>query len=137
MQDNGLNDSVKLINFEFKTDDEEKNINTLQDIFTQNRNIKAAITFNSKVYKFAHYLEKIEKKDLHVIGYDLLEENVKLLKEGIVSTLIAQRPEKQAYNSIRNLCRSLIFNQEITRINYVPIDILIKENIDYYLHYQE
>ena len=137
MQDNDLYNKTKLISFEIKNDEEDKNINALQTIFVQNSNIKAVITFNSKIYKIAHYLEKIGKKELHVIGYDLLDENVKLLKEGVVSALIAQRPEKQAYNSIHNLCKKLIFNQKITQINYVPIDILMKENIDYYLQYQE
>jgi LacI family transcriptional regulator len=133
IKDNNLENDAQLINFEINNEDEELNQYALQEIFEEHQNIKAAIIFNSKVYKFARYLEKIGKKGLNVIGYDLLDENVTLLREGVVDKLIAQRPEKQAYNSIHNLCKKLIFNQEVIQINYVPIDILIKENIDYYL----
>jgi len=62
---------------------------------------------------------------------------VAYLKQGIIDYLIAQRPDKQAYYSVRDLCRELIFRQEIKKINYVPIDILLKENIEDYLQFRE
>jgi hypothetical protein len=35
------------------------------------------------------------------------------------------------------MCRELIFKQEIKKINYVPIDILMKENIEDYMNFTE
>ena len=35
------------------------------------------------------------------------------------------------------MCAKLIQKQSITKINYVPIDILIKENIEDYMQFGE
>lgn len=136
-----INDSdlqnVELINIEFNDVDNEENLSKLQQVCLQNSNIKAAIVFNSKVYRLATLLSEINMGHVKLIGYDLLSENVKYLKNNIVSYLISQRPEKQSYMIINDLCKKYIFNQDIQRNNFVPIDILIKENIEDYLNFQE
>ena len=68
----------------------------------------------------------------NLIGYDLLERNVKSLKEGSVTFLIAQQPELQGSNGIKALCDHLIFKKDVSCINYMPIDLLTAETIDYY-----
>ena len=78
------------------------------------------------------YLQSRGKKDFNLIGYDLLERNVTCLKEGSISFLIAQQPELQGANGIKALCDHLIFKKEVTCINYMPIDLLTVETIDYY-----
>ena len=129
--------NIKLINAELKDGDDQLNIDILKQIFADSVNIKAAIVFNSKVYRLARYLDEINHADVRLIGYDLLEQNVSYLKQDVISYLIAQRPDKQAYLSIRDMCRELIFKQHTKRINYVPIDVLIKENIEDYVLFQE
>jgi len=137
VEDVNMTDKLKIINLEFNDNDEVSNLQKVREAFENNSNIKAAITFTSKVYRLANYIEKLQHDDVHIIGYDLLEKNVHYLKQGIVSYLIAQRPDKQAYFTVQDMCRELIFKQEISRINYVPIDVLMKENIDYYLKFNE
>ena len=66
------------------------------------------------------------------MGYDLLERNVKCLMGGSVSFLIAQQPELQGFDGIKALCDYLIFKKEIPRENFMPIDLLTKENIEFY-----
>ncbi|HET7732237.1 MAG TPA: substrate-binding domain-containing protein, partial [Paludibacter sp.] len=109
----------------------------LSEVFNANSNIKGAITFNSKVYRLAMHLDALNHTDVRLIGYDLLDQNVNYLQQGVISYLIAQRPDKQAYFTVRDMCKELIFKQEIKKINYVPIDILIKENIEDYMHFTE
>ena len=104
----------------------------LDDFFCEHPDVKHGITFNSKVYIIGEYLQQRRKSDFSLIGYDLLERNVTCLKEGTVSFLIAQQPELQGFNSIKTLCDHLIFRKEVTCTNYMPIDLLTKENIDYY-----
>ena len=104
----------------------------LDDFFREHPDVKHGITFNSKVYIIGEYLQQRRKSDFSLIGYDLLERNVTCLKEGTVSFLIAQQPELQGFNSIKTLCDHLIFRKEVTCTNYMPIDLLTKENIDYY-----
>jgi LacI family transcriptional regulator len=137
IENDGLKEKLKLIDVLLVDNDEDANVNLLREIFAGHHAIKAAITFNSKVYQLAMYLETLQQTDVRLLGYDLLEKNVSYLKQGVISYLIAQRPEKQVYCSIRDMCRELIFKQAVTKINYAPIDILMKENIDYYIDFKE
>jgi LacI family transcriptional regulator len=135
IEDHDLLDQFEIIPVEFNNDNENINRDLLQELFVIHSNIKAAITFNSKVHRMAMHLQVLHQTHVRLIGYDLLEQNVLYLKQGVIDFLIAQRPDKQAYCSIRDLCRELIFKQEIKKINYVPIDILLKENIEDYLQF--
>jgi len=130
-------DKYELINVELNDNDEKLNQNLLEKTFEQHKNIRGAITFNSKVYRLAKHFEDLNIYNISLLGYDLLDENIKYLKEGIISFLIAQRPQKQAYFTVRDMCRELIFQQNVEKINYVPIDILMKENIEDYLNFIE
>ncbi len=129
--------NLKLIYVEIQDKNDEQNLEQLRDIFNSHKNIKAAITFNSKVYRLARYFYTLEKSEIRLIGYDLLSQNVEYLKQDVISYLIAQRPEKQAYLTIRDLCRELIFKQPIKQVNFVPVDVLVKENIEDYMSFQE
>ena len=51
-----------------------------------------------------------------------------------VTALIAQRPERQGYDGIKSLCNHLLFKQGSEKVNLMPIDILLKENLKYYLN---
>lgn len=129
--------NIELINLELTDENEDENRDALKLVFEKYNNIKAAITFNSKAYRLAMHLQNLKHSDVQLIGYDLLEENLKYLKQDVISYLIAQRPEKQAYLSVRDLCSVLVFKQEINKNNYVPMDILMKENIEDYLLFGE
>lgn len=137
IEENNLKENLQLIFVEFNNDDEMANRQILENVFATHGNIQAAITFNSKVHRFAMHLEALNHTNVRLIGYDLLEKNVGYLQKGIINYLIAQRPDKQAYFSVRDMCRKLIFKQEIKKINYVPIDILLKENIVDYMDFTE
>jgi LacI family transcriptional regulator len=132
-----LKDELTLIDILMENDNETANIALFKDVFAKHHRIKAAIIFNSKVYRLANYFEILQQTDIRLVGYDLLEKSIDYLKQGGISYLIAERPEKQVYCSIRDMCRELIFKQKVTKVNYMPIDILMKENIDYYLEFKE
>ena len=137
LEDNKLSEYFEIVNVELKNDDESSNKELLEKVFSSNKNIRAAITFNSKVYRLARYLVELKQSNIRLIGYDLLKQNINYLKQGVINCLIAQRPDKQSYSSVRDMCKELIFRQEIRKINYVPIDILLKENIEDYMHFIE
>ncbi|GAB1415254.1 substrate-binding domain-containing protein [Paludibacter sp.] len=131
------NNFCELIEIVLVDDNDEANIQQLQSVFSNHPDIKAAITFNSKVFRLAKFINDINRRDVVLLGYDLLQENIHYLKSGIISYLIAQRPEKQAYRSVEDLCNKFIFNKHNQRINFMPIDILMKENIDYFVDFQD
>ena len=53
---------------------------------------------------------------------------------GIGSLEVKQRPERQGYDGVKSLCNHLLFKQNSEKVNLMPIDILLKENLKYYLN---
>jgi LacI family transcriptional regulator len=67
-----------------------------------------------------------------IVGYDLIPQNVKLLKEGKIDFLICQKPEVQGFQAIHLLFDFLVKKEKIKKENYTSIDLITKENIDFY-----
>ena len=124
--------SCNILELDLHAERNDEDNEMLDEFFRAHPSVKNGITFNSKVYIVGEYLQSRGKKDFNLIGYDLLERNVTCLKEGSVSFLIAQQPELQGLNGIKALCDHLIFKKDVTCINYMPIDLLTVETIDYY-----
>lgn len=100
------------------------------------KNIKGIFVTNSKVFNIGRLIEKYDLKDIQVIGHDLLKENIDYLKKGIVQFLICQRPEEQGYNAINKLFKYVVQKGIIATENYTSIDIVTKENVDYYKEFK-
>ena len=100
------------------------------------RNIKGIFVTNSKVFYAGRLVEKMKLSGIKIIGHDLLNENVIYLKKDIVQFLICQRPEEQGYNAINKLFRHVVQKRTVEMENYTSIDIVTKENIDYYKEFK-
>jgi LacI family transcriptional regulator len=87
----------------------------------------------SKSYLIALYLEEKGKKSINLIGYDLLDMNVKYLKMGVTKFLIGQRPEEQTYKGIKKLFEYLSLNKVPDKIEYLPVDVVTSENVEFFL----
>lgn len=123
----------KLHEVELKLGDNEYNFMKLDALFQAHPRIEGAVVFNSTCYILGHYLKEREMKHIRLVGYDLIKKNTELLSEGIIAALIAQRPERQGYDGIKSLCNRLVLKQEPEKVNLMPIDILVRENLKYYL----
>ena len=126
--------SGKLHEVELKISDSVYNFAKLNEIFELNPGIKGAIIFNSTCYILGNYLKTRGMQAVKLVGYDLIERNTQLLSEGVITALIAQRPERQGYEGIKSLCNYLLFKQKTEKVNLMPIDILLRENLKYYLN---
>ena len=89
---------------------------------------------NSRVHKVARYLDSHKKNHIFLVGYDLTDDNLVYLRKGVIDFLICQKPEEQGYNSTMAMFNYLLTHKPVMKINYSPIDILAKENVDYYLN---
>ncbi|MFD2599437.1 substrate-binding domain-containing protein [Sphingobacterium corticis] len=87
---------------------------------------------NSRVASVAKYFADRKIKNVKLIGYDFLEENVNYMKENVIDFLICQKPQEQGYRGIMTLYQHLNGNAENPETQYMPIDILTKENYQYY-----
>ena len=104
----------------------------LTEVLEQNPDITAIFVTNSRVFSVAKFLEKKELDDIMLIGYDYIEENIQYLKSGRINFLICQKPEEQGYRGIMALYHHLILKIPIANIDYMPIDIITKENYEFY-----
>ncbi|MBN1952373.1 MAG: LacI family DNA-binding transcriptional regulator [Bacteroidales bacterium] len=108
----------------------------LDKAFEQYPNISGIFITNSRASKIAQYLYERGRKGLMLVGYDLVNENVDFLERGIITFLIGQKPEEQGYKSILAMFNYLMADKHMEKTNYSPIDIIMKENIDYYKNYK-
>lgn len=122
----------RLLDVELRLDDEPCNARTLDDLFARHPSIAGAVTFNSTCYILAGYLASRRRSEVRLVGYDVIERNRRMLSEGIVTALVAQRPEMQGYRGVMSLCAWLVEGVRPASVNNLPIDILVKENIAYY-----
>ena len=108
----------------------------LSDFFRKHPKATLGAVFNSRVYQVGHYLREKGQNMTGLIGYDLLRNNTELLKSGEVTYLIGQRPGLQGYCGVKTLCDNIVFKKSVEPLKYMPIDILIKENIDFYFEFE-
>jgi LacI family transcriptional regulator len=94
--------------------------------------IKAAFVTNSRVFEVANYFERKKIRSISLLGYDLLPQNVEALKRGSIEFLISQKPEQQGYLGVMTLFGKIVLKKDVQQVQYIPIDILTKENIDFY-----
>lgn len=122
----------KLITLEIDDPASESFSEKLKNTLDTDQSVKGIFVTNSQVNYLAKFLEQTGRVDIRVIGHDLISENIEYLKKGTVDFLICQRPEDQGYNAVITLFDHIILKKLVSTDNYTPIDIITKENLDYY-----
>lgn len=97
-----------------------------------NQHVRGIFVTNSQVYKVAEYLEEKKISNIRLIGHDLIPKNMEYTRKGVVDFLICQRPEEQGYQAINVLFQHIILKKQVIPENYTSIDIVTKENLDFY-----
>jgi LacI family transcriptional regulator len=102
-------------------------------IFRQHPDLRGIFVTNASTHRAAAYVEsRAAAGKVHVIGYDLIDENVRYLREGAVDFLISQQPERQGYEGIYALYRHVVLKEPVPKKVTMQIDIVTSENVDYY-----
>ncbi len=106
----------------------------MREFFTGNPDIRHAVSFNSSVHIIADFLrlEMPEHPHVTLLGYDALDANVECVRNGSVDFLIAQHPQSQGLNCFRSMFNSCVLKMVLPRDHYMAIELLTKENIDFY-----
>lgn len=94
--------------------------------------ISGIFVTNSRVHKVARFLNETGRKRIRLVGYDLLPENILFLEQDRIDFLISQRPEEQAFLGLNSLYNLVVFKREPDPKQWLPIDIITRENIAYY-----
>lgn len=103
----------------------------LDPVFTKKKNIGLVFVTNSRVSHVAHYIKE-EQKDVILVGYDFVKENIQYLDEGIINFLICQKPGEQAYKGVMALYKHIILGLPVEEHIYMPIDVIMKSNYSFY-----
>ncbi len=104
----------------------------LSALIKKQNNIGAILVTNSRVSVVAKYLETAGLKDIILLGYDFINENVNYLKKGFIDFLICEKPQEQGYRGIMALFQYLVFSKPMEKRYFMPIDIITKENYQFY-----
>jgi LacI family transcriptional regulator len=72
-----------------------------------------------------------------MVGFDLIEENLDYLKQDKINFLINQNPVKQGFLGVMNIFNHLILKKELTKKQYLPLDVVMLENMQYYIEKEE
>jgi len=72
------------------------------------------------------------RRNIQIMGYDMVPKNEQCIRQGSISFLIAQHAYQQGYASVDALFNAIVMKREVNPVNYMPIEILTKENVDFY-----
>ena len=128
----------RVVKWEFAEFDQPSRLRRfLLDIFEDHPRLKGIFVTNSRAYKILDCLGADWHADLRVVGFDLLPPNLRYLEENRIAFLINQNPVQQGYRGIINLYTHLLRKGEVPSVQYLPLDIVVTENVQYYLQRQE
>ncbi|MEX2232963.1 MAG: substrate-binding domain-containing protein [Cyclobacteriaceae bacterium] len=128
---NGLTFEINEFSLRPNEPDFERQLNTLLN----DQQLKGIFVSTSKgTAVVASYLEKNGKRKIRLIGYDILEDNLKYLKAGTIDFLINQNPKRQAFLAISHLANHLIFKKQAPERDLFPLEVITQQNLDSYLH---
>lgn len=97
-------------------------------------NLQGIFVSTSKAtYLIASFLEKHGRPGVKLIGYDMLDENIRYMKKGIIHFLINQNPKRQAFLGVNHLVGHLILHKSAPASDLLPLEIITRENLDSYL----
>lgn len=95
--------------------------------------LRGIFVTNSRAYKLVEALGEETARRVKIVGFDLVEPNLQFLSENKISFLINQNAWHQGYLGVLAAVNNLILKKDIERYQYLPLDIVVRENVEYYL----
>lgn len=125
--------AIKIINLELPIDGTRQQYdNMLEQFFTEHPNIHHCITLGSKAHVMGDFLLRTNRREVQIMGYDMVKKNAECLRQGSISFLIAQHAYQQGYCSVDALFKAVVLKKKIQPVNYMPIELLTPENVNFY-----
>ncbi|WP_396591945.1 LacI family DNA-binding transcriptional regulator [Allomuricauda sp. R78024] len=125
--ENGIDSplTITLMSGDFKT--------KLISFLEKHQDLQGIFITTSRAYEVAKVLDTMDDKRILLIGYDLLDENLKYLQKGVVDFLIHQDPKMQASLGLKYVIENLLFKKVFPEKKLLPIAIVNSENAKSYL----
>ncbi|AOW10613.1 substrate-binding domain-containing protein [Flavobacterium gilvum] len=106
---------------------------SLVNFLTENPDLSGIFISTSKAYQIAKVISGTSNKKIAVIGYDLVDNNVNYLNQGVIDFLIHQNQKRQAYLGVASIIEYFLFDKPIQSRTFLPIDIVNSENVSNYI----
>ena len=128
------NRNIQVIKTSFAHPRDTKSFRAFMDFqFKSYPNLKGIFVTTSKLHFLKKAMQGLISHKIKLVGFDLIEPNLIFLQDESIDFLINQNPVKQGYLGIINLVNHLILKKEIKPIQHLPLDVVMKENAEYYL----
>lgn len=135
LEDMKISDKYRIFDLEIDLLGKGEPQKSLKRFFGEHK-VNGIFVPNSRAYRIAQFMKKQDILCPLVIGYDLIPKNIEYLESGVINFLIGQRPEEQAYKAIQSLFNYTVLKVDVKKQNYSPIDIITKENIEFYKEFR-
>lgn len=104
----------------------------LKAFFEEHPQIHNGISLNSRAHIVGDWLLRNNRRDIQIMGYDMVAKNAECLRQGSISFIIAQHGYQQGFCCVDTLFKAVVLRKKVRPINYMPIELLTKENVDFY-----
>lgn len=130
--------NIQVIKTGFEDVNDKENLRLFLERTCKNHpNVKSIFVTTSKLFHIVPILEDLKKDNCKLVGFDLIEKNLKYLDEEKISFLINQNPIKQGYLAIVNIFHHLFRKKELKKMQLLPLDVVMRENVQYYTDDEE
>jgi LacI family transcriptional regulator, galactose operon repressor len=129
---------IEIVKRDFEEfDDKQKLTRLLTGLLAQYPRLNGIFFTNSRACKAVECLPPDIVQKIKIVGFDLIPQNIRHLRQNNIDFLINQNPVHQGYMGIISLVNHLVFKKNVEKLQYLPLDIVVTENVDYYLKRQE
>ena len=105
-----------------------------ESIRRRHHNLKGVFVTSSHTYEIAKSIAFCQPGEkLFLVGFDLVPANIEQMRNHVIDFLISQSPDLQGFTGVYLLYRFLFFNEKVDEEISLPIEIINKENLDFYL----
>ncbi len=123
------NKDFKAMGLDYSHPKEPSLENELSALLSDSKIKGLLVTTSKGVHITASYLEKHNRNDIRLVGYDLLKENIEYLNKGIIDFLIHQNPKRQAALGISYLANYLLFKKTPPSTDLFPLEVITRQNL--------
>lgn len=106
----------------------------LEEQLTRAPKIKGIFIDNSKAYWVARYLNEKSLSSIKLVGFDLIEQNVKYIENETIDFILFDFAENQGKMGLKVLFDYVVKKTDVTSRICMPIHIVTKENLEGFYH---
>ena len=131
---NGLEKNKTIHTLTIQSTQKEEVFRELTKFYIKYPAIKGVFVTNSKAFLIAEF-HRLHDLDIRLVGYDLVPDNMEHMKSGEIDFIISQSPVQQGKRAVQTLFDYFVWKKEPQKIQHVPLDIIIRENLDFYINF--